>query len=50
MTKKIKNVPIRYTSRAFESIKSDLVEHARRYYPNSFKDFNEASGDLSRTI
>jgi len=43
MTKKIKNVPIRYTSRDFESIKSDLVEHARRYYPNSFKDFNEAS-------
>jgi len=37
-----KNVPIKYTSRDFESIKQDLVEHARRYYPNSFRDFNEA--------
>lgn len=37
-----KNVPIKYTSRDFESIKQDLVEHAKRYYPNSFRDFNEA--------
>jgi len=43
MTKKITNVPIRYTSRDFEAIKEDLIEHARRYYPNSYKDFNEAS-------
>jgi len=34
---------IRYTNRDFESIKSDLVEYARRYYSNTFKDFNEAS-------
>jgi len=37
-----KNVPIKYTSRDFESIKQDLIEHAKRYYPNSFRDFNEA--------
>ena len=37
-----KNVPINYTSRDFASIKQDLVAHARRYYPTSFKDFNEA--------
>lgn len=41
MTKKI--VPINYTSRDFESIKNDLVEHAKRYYSDVYKDFNEAS-------
>lgn len=34
---------IKYTSRDFVSIKSDLIEFARRYYPDSYKDFNEAS-------
>ena len=37
-----KNVPIKYTSRDFASIKQELVAHAKRYYPNNFKDFNEA--------
>lgn len=41
MSKKI--IPIKYTSRDFQSIKNDLVEHAKRYYPNSYKDFNDAS-------
>ena len=35
--------PINYTSRDFESIKNDLVNYAKRYYPTTFKDFNEAS-------
>ena len=35
--------PISYTSRDFESIKASLVDHAKRYYPDSYKDFNEAS-------
>ena len=34
---------IKYTSRDFESIKTDLIEFAKRYYPDSYKDFNEAS-------
>ena len=38
-----KNVPIKYTSRDFETIKQDLVDYARRYYPETFRDFNEAS-------
>ncbi len=38
-----KIVPINYTSRDFETIKRDLVEHARRYYPDNFKDFSENS-------
>jgi len=41
MTKK-KVIPIDYTSRDFNSIKSDLVDHAKRYYPNTFQDFNDA--------
>jgi len=40
---KNKNIPIKYTSRDFESIKKDLIEHARRYYPDNFNDFSEAS-------
>ena len=43
MTKKFRNPPIKYTSRDFESIRDDLINHAKRYYPNSFRDFNEAS-------
>jgi hypothetical protein len=38
-----KVVPIRYTSREFQSIKDDLIDYARRYYPNTFQDFNDAS-------
>ena len=38
-----KIIPIKYTSRDFNSIKADLVEYAKRYYPDTFKDFNEAS-------
>ena len=35
--------PIRYTSRDFSSIKEDLVRYAKRYYPETYRDFNEAS-------
>ena len=35
--------PINYTSRDFESIKTDLENYAKRYYPTTFKDFSEAS-------
>lgn len=35
--------PINYTSRDFESIKEDLENYAKRYYPTTFKDFSEAS-------
>ena len=38
-----KHIPIRYTSRDFDSIKGDLVQHVKRYYPDTFKDFNDAS-------
>ena len=32
-----------YTSREFNSIKQDLEDHARLYYPDSYKDFSENS-------
>jgi len=38
-----KKVAVKYTSRDFISIKNDLVEYAKRYYPDTFRDFNEAS-------
>ena len=34
---------VKYTSRDFETIKEDLVQHAKRYYPDSYKDFSAAS-------
>jgi hypothetical protein len=36
-----KNIPIDYLARDYESIKSALVEHAKRYYPQTYKDFSE---------
>ena len=36
-------VPIKYTSREFDSIRADLVDYARRYYPDTVRDFSEAS-------
>ena len=38
-----KNIAIKYTSRDFRQIKEDLVQHAKRYYPETFKDFSDAS-------
>jgi len=43
MARKNKKVPIKYTSRDFNSIKQDLEDYARRYYPDTFRDFSEAS-------
>jgi hypothetical protein len=41
MAKKLQ--PIDYTSRDFDSIRRDLENYAKRYYPDSYKDFNKAS-------
>jgi hypothetical protein len=38
-----KKLPIKYTSRDFTTIKEDLVQFAKRYYPETFQDFTEAS-------
>ncbi len=34
---------INYTNRDFESIRNDLLNYVKKYYPDNFKDFNEAS-------
>ena len=41
MPKKLQ--PIDYTSRDFDSIRRDLENYAKRYYPDTYKDFNQAS-------
>ena len=38
-----KMIPINYTNRDFEGIKSDLMQIAERLYPDSFQDFSEGS-------
>jgi len=38
-----KTFPIKYTSREFNTIKSDLIEYTKRYYSDVFQDFNDAS-------
>lgn len=40
---KIEELAINYTARNFSSIKEELTSYARRYYPDTFKDFSEAS-------
>jgi hypothetical protein len=34
---------IKYTDRDFESIRESLVEHAKRFYPERYNDFNDSS-------
>lgn len=41
-----KRPPIDYTSREFSTILEDLLSYARRYYPQTFKDFSENSFGL----
>jgi len=36
-----KNIPIDYLARDFQTIKDALVEHAKKYYPDTYKDFSE---------
>jgi len=34
---------IKYTSKDFSTIKSDLIEYTKSYFPDTYKDFNETS-------
>jgi len=43
MTEKRKNVVIDYTARDFHSIRDRLVDHAKKYYPETFQDFSSLS-------
>lgn len=41
--KKARAVSIKYTSREFDSIRDDLIDYIKRYYPDTYRDFNESS-------
>ena len=43
MNTKDKKPKIDLTAREFNTIKGDLVEHARRFYPETYKDFSRGS-------
>ena len=38
---------VNYLSKDFDSIKSDLIDYLKRYYPDDYQDFNEASGGMA---
>ena len=44
-TKQVADVS--YLSKDFDSIKSDLIDYLRRYFPDDYQDFNEASGGMA---
>ena len=41
------NRDINYLSKDFDCIKSDLVDYVKRYFPNEWRDFNDASGGMA---
>ena len=38
-----KKTPVKFTNREFDTIKLDLVNYAKRYYPDTYKNFGDAS-------
>ena len=38
---------ISYLSKDFDSIKSDLIDYLQRYFPDDYRDFNDASGGMA---
>lgn len=38
-----KKTPVDYTKRGFNEIRQELISYIKRYYPNSYKDFNASS-------
>ncbi len=38
-----KVTPVDYTKRGFNEIRQELISYIKRYYPNSYKDFNASS-------
>tara|TARA_Y100000593_G_scaffold94835_1_gene196490 strand:+ start:9792 stop:11594 length:1803 start_codon:yes stop_codon:yes gene_type:complete len=40
---KLKNTPIKYTSRDYDSIRKDLINHAKRNYSETWKDFSKGT-------
>ena len=40
---KLKPTNVQYTSKDFSSIKTDLIQYTKSYFPDTYKDFNETS-------
>jgi len=40
---KLKPTNVKYTNKDFSSIKNDLIEYTKSYFPDTYKDFNETS-------
>jgi len=40
---KLKPTNVQYTSKDFSTIKRDLIEYTKSYFPDTYKDFNETS-------
>ena len=45
---KVSNV--NYVNKDFSSLKNTLMEYAKTYYPNTYKDFNETSPGMMLLI
>ena len=44
ITNRSKNVqPVDYTKTSFGEIKQSLIDYIKRHYPDTYKDFNQAS-------
>ena len=41
------NRDLNYLSKDFDSIKSNLVDYVKRQFPNTWRDFNDASGGMA---
>lgn len=41
------NKNINYLSKDFDSIREDLIQYLQRYFPNTWQDFNNASGGMA---
>ena len=40
---KVSPTNINYTNKDFSSLKADLIQYTKAYFPDTYKDFNETS-------
>ena len=38
-----RNINVKYNGRDFATLRKNLIDFAKEYYPNTYNDFNEAS-------
>ena len=48
MTERVKEIrEINYLSKDFDGYKQDLINFLKKYFPNEWQDFNDASGGMA---